>query len=438
MNKKNKNIPQECFSEQELLDYISGNISEEKAKVIHNHINDCEICSDVVEGLEIISEPELFIANVENINNLIDNRIKKKKKKESFFTPIRSIAAAILILAAVGSVLIINQYSKNISTENISRIEPDNTMDVRSTNSEHKDLTESEPLYNEEKTSTRTLTSAEPDNSILDNIDDDTSNPYSVNTERLNSIVIHEDEIESDYLEPISTSETQEESIPIIDTGDQFFFAEMEDNEQGLGNASGAGLNTKDETISQNKTLDSEEMITDIEPSKKERRTFRSEKNIEREKADSKPVMAQESTVTISEDDYLYNDNIEEEDSPKDSSDKDQVNQTQQNLTTISYDSVEIKPIFPGGESAMNRFIHQNTNYPQLAIEQNIEGTVYVGFIIAENGEILNPTIYQGVDSIIDAEAINIVKRMPKWSPGKHKGENVKVSYILPVKFILF
>ncbi|HRW20537.1 MAG TPA: energy transducer TonB [Bacteroidales bacterium] len=104
----------------------------------------------------------------------------------------------------------------------------------------------------------------------------------------------------------------------------------------------------------------------------------------------------------------------------------------------IFYDSVEVKPIFPGGESALNKFIFETMNYPQLAIEQNIEGTVYVKFIITKNGDVLNPTIFESVDSIIDEEAINIVKQMPKWEPGIHKGDTVNVNYILPVEFSLF
>jgi periplasmic protein TonB len=437
-NNKNINIPQECFSEQELLDYISGNLSEDKAKIISNHINECEICADVVDGLKMFSEPQQFIANVESINNLIDNRINQKKKKESFFTPLRSIAAAVLILAAVGSVLIINQYSKNINTETISRIETDKTQDLTKQKAEQNTLTEPEPFVNEEETVIKTIHPTQPDDAIVDDLD--TYNTRSSNS--MDEIITIEtkDEAERNYAEPEVTTIAQDEELSLItDTSDSLFFGGLEDNEYTMGTASGASLNNEYETISYEENLDIEEKaITDITSNTQERKTFRSEKKTELAKSDSRPATAQENPVSIA-DNYDSEDIVSEDEINLDSSyDKNRDNQLKEQVSIISYDSVEIKPIFPGGESALNKYIHQNTNYPQLAIEQNIEGTVYVSFIISENGEITDPTIYQGVDSIIDIEAINTVKQMPKWSPGKHKGKLVKVNYVLPVKFMLF
>ena len=102
-----------------------------------------------------------------------------------------------------------------------------------------------------------------------------------------------------------------------------------------------------------------------------------------------------------------------------------------------SFVVVETLPEFPGGEAAMMRFIAKNIKYPALAIENNITGTVYVQFIIDENGDVKNATVIKGIGWGCDEEALRVINAMPKWTPGSQKGKNVKVTYLLPIRFHL-
>ena len=98
---------------------------------------------------------------------------------------------------------------------------------------------------------------------------------------------------------------------------------------------------------------------------------------------------------------------------------------------------VEENPFFPGGDEAMYKFLVDNLVYPEDAKAKGISGRVYINFVIEKNGEISNIKVLRGVCSSIDAEAIRVVKLMPKWNPGMQRGKPVRVNFNLPINFQL-
>lgn len=98
---------------------------------------------------------------------------------------------------------------------------------------------------------------------------------------------------------------------------------------------------------------------------------------------------------------------------------------------------VESEPEFPGGMEALYKYLAQNIKYPQLARENGITGKVYVTFVVEKDGSIANPRILRDIGGGCGAEAIRVVKAMPKWSPGKQRGKAVRVQFNLPVNFNL-
>jgi TonB family protein len=101
------------------------------------------------------------------------------------------------------------------------------------------------------------------------------------------------------------------------------------------------------------------------------------------------------------------------------------------------YETVEEMPQFPGGEEAMINFLSQNVHYPETAIKNHIEGRVLVQFVVEKTGEIGDIKIARPVDPELDAEAIRVVKSLPKFIPGRVKGKPVAVWYTLPLSFKL-
>jgi periplasmic protein TonB len=99
---------------------------------------------------------------------------------------------------------------------------------------------------------------------------------------------------------------------------------------------------------------------------------------------------------------------------------------------------VEEMPVFPdGGESGLRAWIAKNIEYPVIAQENGIQGKVYVTFVVDKDGGISDAKVIRGVDPSLDKEALRVVNSMPKWIPGKQRGKPVRVSYTVPISFVL-
>jgi protein TonB len=99
---------------------------------------------------------------------------------------------------------------------------------------------------------------------------------------------------------------------------------------------------------------------------------------------------------------------------------------------------VESMPVFPGGEAALYAYLAENTEYPKIAREAAISGTVYVSFVVEKDGFITDVQLLRGIGGGCDEEAIRVVQNMPVWTPGKQRNIPVRVQYSLGVKFILY
>jgi periplasmic protein TonB len=98
---------------------------------------------------------------------------------------------------------------------------------------------------------------------------------------------------------------------------------------------------------------------------------------------------------------------------------------------------VENMPEFPGGDAGLMKYIQKNVKYPPIAKEYNITGKVYVSFIVDKSGSVTDVKIAKGVDKSLDAEALRVVKSLPKYKPGKQRGKAVRVMFTIPINFTL-
>jgi periplasmic protein TonB len=98
---------------------------------------------------------------------------------------------------------------------------------------------------------------------------------------------------------------------------------------------------------------------------------------------------------------------------------------------------VEEPPTFPGGDAALYKWLGENLKYPEEAKELGIQGRVFVSFVVEPDGSPSNVVVKRGIGGGCDEEAIRIVKAMPKWAPGKQRGQPVRVQFNLPIKFTL-
>lgn len=99
--------------------------------------------------------------------------------------------------------------------------------------------------------------------------------------------------------------------------------------------------------------------------------------------------------------------------------------------------TIETMPAFPGGMEALNKYLSEKIVYPDDAKSAGIEGKVYISFIVTTEGVLSDVKVAKKVNPSLDAEALRVVKAMPKWVPGSHEGKPVSVSYVLPIAFKL-
>ena len=99
------------------------------------------------------------------------------------------------------------------------------------------------------------------------------------------------------------------------------------------------------------------------------------------------------------------------------------------------YDVVEQMPHFPGGQSAMMRYINENLRYPEEAEQSDVVGRAVVSFIVEPDGALSDIEITRSLDPAFDRMALLVVQGMPRWVPGKQDGKPVRVRYNIPVSF---
>jgi TonB family protein len=105
----------------------------------------------------------------------------------------------------------------------------------------------------------------------------------------------------------------------------------------------------------------------------------------------------------------------------------------------VVYNKAEVDPSFVGGTDAMMKYLKDNVQFPKDAQEEELEGTVFVDFIVTETGNIRDVVVTDApgeeVDQRFSDEAIRVVSAMPKWTPGEQRGKPVEVKYSLPITF---
>ena len=101
------------------------------------------------------------------------------------------------------------------------------------------------------------------------------------------------------------------------------------------------------------------------------------------------------------------------------------------------YTVVEKQPVFPGGFDALFKYLGSEVKYPVEAQEKGIQGRVVTRFIVRKDGTIDSIQVMRGINPLLDAEALRVIKAMPKWEPAEQDGEKVSVRYILPMQFKL-
>lgn len=101
------------------------------------------------------------------------------------------------------------------------------------------------------------------------------------------------------------------------------------------------------------------------------------------------------------------------------------------------FDVVEQMPAFPGGMDEMMKYLSMNVRYPEAAKKAGLQGCVVVQFVVEADGSVSNAKVVRSVNEELDAEAVRVIEKMPKWKPGMQDGKAVRVRYNIPIAFRL-
>ncbi|MBK3517403.1 energy transducer TonB [Carboxylicivirga marina] len=105
--------------------------------------------------------------------------------------------------------------------------------------------------------------------------------------------------------------------------------------------------------------------------------------------------------------------------------------------TPMTFYNVQKMPQFPGGSSALLKYIAEHVKYPVICAEAGVTGKVYVSFVVNEKGNVVEAKVVRSPDANLSTEALRVISGLPQWTPGKQRDKAVRVAYTIPVNFVL-
>jgi len=438
-----------CLSEQTMFDYIDNKLTPKEQHRVEKHLLSCELCTDAMEGLQLLKNRNRINLLNEKINQLIVPAISEERKIISInYKLISSIAAGLLLL--VGGVFFFNNFFTEQMKEN--------------------DVAElKQPLMPPTISPVDNPTAADSEATITVTGKEEEGKPETEKTEQQNQLAFAKEEKQSpDYKTTVVTTEKEldnnlkqvvvtktDEDKKVIDipaqTGNtKIVLAETrknvgdeskEQSKDGNGTLGGYATTAQPTTPSKQNEYDTDNAGVaggsgskntgnkNIETNNRFKheatlgKKEKAQKGEERQTAVAGNTTSAPQSVTAAYEEKAEVVVI----SPAES--------------TIMADSLsaQIIPsaIFPGGVDSLNRFVIRNFNYPSAYYSRNTKGSdnkIISEFTIDESGKVVGPKIIKGINSELDNEALRVISSLPKWLPAIKNGKPISSKYILPIQ----
>lgn len=404
--------PSGCLTLDALRKYQSKSLSVEELKLAEDHIGDCELCLDAIEGIDLLSDSDQLESIVSEINdNLrkgLDSTTVSKNNKPYFISNkivYFSAAASVIILVGLFSYL---QFFTNkpeqsdlaLQTYIVDEIPiptDENDMIIEENLEKSEDINK-KPIAAAPKKQEKEIASEKESKSIRENY-------YQPDLEKVRTADSGTEAFLTNQAIPKSTPKEpmMNESVDIASTQPLDYYIaritildkayeEMRDEDQSKVNMI-VGLSMN----SGNKNKEGNTILEQTKQCNKQT----SEQTI------SKPKKEVKSVDQLSNENHFFN-------------------------------AVGEKPEFPGGEAGMMNYLHLNMKYPEEAKKYNIQGSVLVSFIVEENGEVSSVEVIRGIGSGCDEEAKRVFAEMPPWKPAIKDGKGERVLFKMPISFRLY
>ena len=430
----------DCFTEEILVKYVNNELSSEENSVIDKHLEHCEMCSDVVDGLLMMDSADDVFTEKKLIDEEIDKIVTGSTKKRIILnTKFRAIAAVALLLIISGTYFIANQLAEKNQNIGIVTADKDNSFENQIKPVEKPDEQELAGL--EEKV---VLEGYQPEPFFFSSPVHDFDSDYKV---------LAELDVEQNS-EKIITDQTKNTVDGLHSDSFTTVSGEKEFGAPGSGSNSGTvpavsqsadnrkpdlyGSAAEDETITRDaKSTGGFFNIFDVPDKKLEEGQANKVSQKDRDKISDKEITRNERNNNQAQSPARTEDVVIVETLSIIEANMELIEEEVDEIEVVSFNMVEQKPIYPGGDIALLKFISDSTKYPEEAMQNAISGKVYVQFVIDAEGYVTNVQIAKGVAPILDQEAIRVIKLMPRWTPGKQRGKPVSVSFVVPINFYL-
>ncbi len=409
----------ECISEQKMFDYIDNKLNAHEQHKVEKHLLDCELCSDAIEGLELLKNRN----RITSINNKIIERLSITPKKDSKiisfnFKTITSIAAAIALL--VGGVFLFKQFAPQKMQENeVAELKKESAPPPSVTINTTESATVSDTIISKQ---TESITRSK------NNVQFETSDKLQ------QQIALAEEQKPSTYYKNSISSGEGSTANDIVTTEDAT--TKSDKNYDMIIPAEStipkAGLLEKDLRLDETKKAEEKNEITtasslaqnnapsqkkgydNFDVDKKTSKNNRFQSDTKGKENAAKQVTNGDIAGNV---EYAPQSIVYDQENLK--TEKTRVETNQKSLADSVFIFGSGKPQFPGGSDSLKAFIKKNFDVSKNTFNWNSTmGTkIVVEFTIDTKGNILDPIIKQGINQELNDKAIEMVKKMPKWIP---------------------
>lgn len=425
----------ECISEQKMFDYIDNKLNAKEQHLVEKHLLDCDLCSDALDGLELLKNRD----RIANINQKISELIipiSKKERKIIFFNfkTITSIAAAVALL--IGGVFLFNQFAlQNMKENDVAEFNNESAPPPPVTISNTESAAAFDTIKFKEQESGKTK-----NKDIQFEAEEKSQQQFALTEEQ---------KPDSYYKNSIASGEGATTSS-VVTTGD--VITKSDKNNEILipveSTIPKAGLLEKEKDLAFDETKKAEEK------NENENVSFIAQQTAPAQKKNADNFDADKKTEKASKNNRFQNDTKGKDKVAKVSIDEEitgniayapqTVISDQENLKrseTKQYsltDSIIVfrsgEPQFPGGSDSLMAFIKKNFDVSRNSYRWNsaMETKIIIEFTIDIKGNILDPQIKQGINKELNDKAIEMVKKMPKWIP-----VSKPYKYVLPINLEL-
>lgn len=395
-----------CLSSQGMEHFLQGDVSGSERERIQKHLDTCILCSDAIEGMNLIDDKASISNAVQDINqrltdNLINSASDSRSKAANPNTILLYFAAAASVVLLVGLLLFLNNPLKDMISQKTTRVlEVEKKTIPQKPGAREKDM----------------------DKMLHDRRDE------KKKTVEINGDAAAVDSPEITIIKEDKGKPTPSQSVAVKPNGSSLeAFMESEENHILVEESPGRYPDIASTQPMAYYLAEVTVRNSDLQPITHSEISLTKTKELPANDAEESLLSAREKKAGNKNDMQALTAQV-----PPSGTGLKNSNEL---VSSHFFNPVEVMPEFPGGYEGLNDYLSRHLNYPEQAKEQNIEGRVVLSFLIDEEGYPTGVKVIRGIGSACDEESMRVIQAMPRWKPATQNGEAVSVMFTLPVNF---